>query len=81
MITNGQEVSAYGHEGQGDDSKNNIIQTITGFSSASLNELEKHFMEEISLNSFMRTLRKDSKCPDTTNIDLIIGKIVLSKGK
>lgn len=30
MITQGQEVSAYGHGGEGDDSKDFDIQMITG---------------------------------------------------
>lgn len=32
MITNGQEVSAFGNGGKGDDSKDTIIQMTTGSS-------------------------------------------------
>lgn len=40
MITNGQEVSAYGHGGQGDDSKNIFIKMTTGSSNVFANQME-----------------------------------------
>ena len=80
MVTNGQEVSGYGFSGEGDDSNFYLIlKMITGFCPVWTDRPGKTSMEEIPLSWFIKIPKKDSKCPDITNIHTWIGKTVHSK--
>ncbi len=52
------------------------FQMTIGFYPVLGNKLMNHSLEKISLNLFMKIQKEESRCPDTTNILLLIGKIV-----
>ena len=82
MISGGQEVSAFGESGEGDDSNClKLFQMIIGFLDVSIEMKVIYFMVEISLNFFMKIQKKELKLQDITNTVLIIGKIVHSRVK